>query len=92
MKTKKRNKLGWTILRPGEVPKPQRIKGYIKGVFRLHKEIISARRITFQIMQKDVRTVKSYYEALALAKLALVDLKEVINKLEMALHGQKEEN
>lgn len=79
-----RTEQGYANLKPGDVPKPARIKALARHIGRLHKEIMQAKMET--LADKDPRTRVSYHEALVLLKAARLDLEEATQKLEDALH------
>lgn len=84
----KRNKDGLMPLKTGDTPKPARILGLVRHINSFHNEVMQAKDMTSTIAIKDPRTVKSYYIALARLKLAGLQLKEIEDKLQFALHGK----
>lgn len=86
---KRKGTTGYAKLYFGEVPKPARVLGCVRHIDQLHKEIMAAKNMTSVISLKDVRTVRSYYIALARLKLSQLDLAEMIEKLQIALHGKE---
>ena len=85
---KKRNKQGLTDLARSDVPKPARINALIRHIKRLHKEIMEAKNMTSVIALKDPRIVKNYHIVLAKLKMAQLEIEEMTEKLQIALHGK----
>lgn len=64
------------------MPKPHRLKALCRLANRLHKELLNANEPIKAIAMKDPRTVKSYYETLALYKVTLTQVEEMVDFLE----------
>lgn len=74
-----------TILKEGELPTPRRLKALCRLTNKFHKELLNAKEPTRVIALKDPRTAQRYYETLALYKITLTQVEDMVKFLEEAL-------
>lgn len=85
MRRERKGQYSPTILNEGEMPKPKRLKALCRLANKLHKELLDAKEPTKTIALKDPRTVQTYYETLALYKITLTQVEDMVKFLEEAL-------
>lgn len=77
------------VLKPGQLPKPNRIQAVIRRINDLYQDMVRAENVKDQLAGRDWRTLGSYNRSIQDVEQAIVELHFILNLLRESVPARK---